>query len=102
MTQTRWAVDSAHETGLEIEGRRFSSNDEGGPMMCNLVCSSMGRHVHIDYCRTEGNTPCEGAELQHIRTQMVPSPNRAKDAVTHNLYWRRMGTLVTCLILIPR
>jgi hypothetical protein len=102
MTQTRWAVasDNADETGLEIEGRRFSSNDEGGPMMCNQVCSSMGRHVHIDYCRTEDNTSCEGAELQHIEKRMVPNPQRPKDAVTHSLYWRRMGTLViSCLVL---
>ena len=94
MTQTRWAVDNPDETGLEIEGRRFFSNDEGGPMMCNLVCSSMGRHVHIDYCRTEDNTPCEGAELQHIATRVVPDPDRPKDAITHSLYWRRVGTLV--------
>jgi len=60
-------------------------------MMCNLVCSSMGRHVHIDYCRTEENTPCKGAELQHIKTQMVPNPHEPKDAVTHSLYWRRLG-----------
>ena len=99
MTQTRWAVDNPDETGLEIEGRRFSSNDDGGPMMCNLVCSSMGRHVHIDYCRTD-NTPCEGTELQHIETRMVPKPQKPKDAVTHSLYWRRMGTLaVSSLIL---
>jgi hypothetical protein len=98
MTQTRWAVDSADEIGLELEGRRFSSNDEGGPMMCNLVCSSLGRHVHYDYCRTEENTPCEGAEVQHIETRMVPNPDKAKDAVTHSLYWRRMGTIVICLL----
>lgn len=102
MTQTRWAVasDNADETDLEIEGRRFSSNDEGGPMMCNLVCSSMGRHVHVDYCRTEDNTPCEGTELQHITKQMVPNPQRPKDVITHSLYWQRMGTLaISSLVL---
>jgi hypothetical protein len=98
MTQTRWAVDGADETCLELEGRRFSSNDEGGPMMCNLVCSSMGRHVHVDYCRTEENTPCEGAEIQHIETRMVPSPHKPKDAVIHGLYWRRMGTTIISLL----
>jgi hypothetical protein len=104
MTQTRWAVDNADETGLEIEGRRFFSNDEGGPMMCNLVCSSMGRHVHIDYCRTnsEDNRPCEGAELQHIETRMVPNPNTPKDAITHSLNWRRMGALVISCVIIFR
>jgi hypothetical protein len=94
MTQTRWAVDSPDKTGLELEGRRFSSNDEGGPMMCNLVCSSLGRHVHIDYCCTEENMPCVGAEVQHIEARMVPNPHKPKDAITHNLYWCRMGATV--------
>ena len=97
MTQTRWAIDGPDDTGLELEGRKFSSNDEGAPMMCNLVCSSMGRHVHIDYCRAGENALCDGAEVQHINARMVPDPNRPKDAITHNLHWRRLGTLDTCL-----
>jgi hypothetical protein len=57
-----------------------------------------GETLRIGYCRTEDNVPCEGAELQHIETRMVPNPNRPKDAVTHSLYWRRMGTLaISCL-----
>ena len=96
MTQTHWAVDGADETSLELGGRRFSSNDDGGPMMCNLVCSSMGRHVHIDYCRTEETTSCEGPEIRHLNTPMIPNPDKPKDSVTHSLYWRRMGTLDIC------
>ena len=95
--QTRWAVDGPDGVSLELGGRKFSSNDEGAPMMCNLVCSSMGRHVHIDYCRAEENGPCDGAEVQHITSRMVPDPDRPKDAVTHSLYWRRMGSLRTVL-----
>jgi hypothetical protein len=91
MTQTRWSVDGPDESGIELGGRKFSSNDEGAPMMCNLVCSSMGRHVHVDYCRAEENTPCEGAEVQHINSRMTPNPDKPKDAVTHSLHWRRMG-----------
>jgi hypothetical protein len=45
--KTRWSIDGPEDASLEIEGRRFSSNDEGAPMMCNLVCQAMGRHVHI-------------------------------------------------------
>ncbi|KAI9444050.1 hypothetical protein H4582DRAFT_1918931, partial [Lactarius indigo] len=89
MTQTRWAIDGPDDTGLELGGRKFSANDEGAPMMCNLVCSSMGRHVHIDYCRSRENAPCEGAEVQHINARMVPNPDKRKDAITHSLYWRR-------------
>ncbi|KAI9434861.1 hypothetical protein H4582DRAFT_2080533 [Lactarius indigo] len=91
MTQTRWAVDDPDGVSLELGGRKFPSNDEGAPMMCNLVCSSMGRHVHIDYCRAGASGPCDGAEVQHINTRMTPNPDRPKDAITHSLYWRRMG-----------
>ena len=92
MTQTRWAIDGPDEAGIELGGRKFSSNDEGAPMLCNLVCSSMGRHVHYDYCRRAGqNARCDGAEVQHINARMTPNPDKPKDAVTHSLYWRRMG-----------
>ena len=101
MTQTRWAIDGPDETGLELGGRKFSANDEGAPMMCNLVCSSMGRHVHIDFCRAGENARCSGAEVQHIGTRMVPDPDRPKDSVTHSLYWRRMGTLHTSFMGLP-
>jgi hypothetical protein len=94
MTQTRWAVDGPDGTAVELGGRRFSSNDEGAPMMCNLVCSSMDRHVHIDYCRREEGGPCDGAEVQHIDTRMIPNPDKPKDAITHGLYWRRMGECI--------
>ncbi|KAI9431851.1 hypothetical protein H4582DRAFT_1212017 [Lactarius indigo] len=91
MTQTRWAIDGPDDTRLELGGRKFSANDEGAPMMCNLVCSSMGRHVHIDYCRSRENAPYEGAEVQHINARMVPNPDKRKDAITHSLYRRNRG-----------
>lgn len=94
MSHTRWAVDGADGTSLELRGRKYSSNDDGAPMMCNLVCLAMGRHVHVDYCRAEEGTPCDGADVQHIPTRMVPDPDRLKDFVTHSLYWRRTGTLL--------
>ncbi|KAH9056527.1 hypothetical protein EDB87DRAFT_1221331 [Lactarius vividus] len=75
MTQTRWAIDGPDGTTLELGGRKFSSNDEGATMMYNLVCSSLGIHVHFDYCRSGGGRTCGDAE----------------DSVTHGLSWRRMG-----------
>ncbi|KAG2340542.1 hypothetical protein BDR05DRAFT_937722 [Suillus weaverae] len=92
MSSSRWAVDGPDDTGLEVEGRRFSSNDEGTPMMCNLVCQAVGRHIHIDYCRALDASTCNGNnEVQHISKRLVPNPERAKDYVTHNLFWRRAG-----------
>ncbi|KAG1764551.1 hypothetical protein EDD22DRAFT_883267 [Suillus occidentalis] len=92
MSSSRWAVDGPDDTGLEVEGRRFSSNDEGAPMMCSLICQALGRHVHIDYCRAEDAAACIGNnETQHISKRLVPNPERAKDCMTHNLFWRRAG-----------
>jgi hypothetical protein len=92
MSSSRWAVDGPDDTGLEVEGRRFSSNDEGAPMMCNLVCQALGRHIHIDYCRAQDAATCRGNnEVQHISKRLLPNPERAKDCVTHNLFWRRAG-----------
>ncbi|KAH8986525.1 hypothetical protein EDB86DRAFT_2809505 [Lactarius hatsudake] len=91
MTQTRWAVDGPDGTSLELAGRKFSSNDGGAPMMCNLVCSSQGRHVHIDYCRSGGSSTCRDTEVQHLSTRIAPDMYRPKDFVTHGLSWRRMG-----------
>ncbi|KAI6035782.1 hypothetical protein EDC04DRAFT_2880315 [Pisolithus marmoratus] len=93
MSRTRWTVDGPDDAAvLEIEGRRFSTNDEGAPMMCNLVCQAMGRHVHIDYCRSDQGVACVGNdELQHITRRLRPHPSRPKDYVTHNLFWKRSG-----------
>ncbi|KZP02990.1 hypothetical protein FIBSPDRAFT_769606, partial [Athelia psychrophila] len=89
MSQTRWAVEGPTDSTLELEGRKFSSNDDGAPMMCNLVCQAMGRHAHVEYCRAESGSSCGGSEVQHIPSRMVPEPDRNKDFVTHNLYWER-------------
>ncbi|KAG1848072.1 hypothetical protein DFJ58DRAFT_746884 [Suillus subalutaceus] len=92
MSSSRWAVDGPDDSGLEVEGRRFSSNDEGAPMMCNLVCQALGRHAHIDYCRAEDAASCIGNnEAQHIFKRLLPHPDRPKDFLTHNLFWRRSG-----------
>ncbi|KAI0062821.1 hypothetical protein BV25DRAFT_1885018 [Artomyces pyxidatus] len=91
MSRTRWAVDGPDGTTLELEGHKFSSNDEGAPMMCNIVCTSMGRHTHIDFCRAQDILSCDGPEVQHIHSRLTPDPDQPKDAITHSLHWRRMG-----------
>jgi hypothetical protein len=102
MTQTRWAVDGPDGTPLDLRGRQFSSNDEGAPMMCNLVCSSMGRHIHIDYCRAKDSGLCCDVEVQHLNERMTPNPNQAKDAITHRLHWLRMGGSTIPNLLVRR
>ena len=101
MTETRWSIEGSDGTGIELEGRKFSSNDEGAPMMCNLVCSSINRHIHFDYCRTQG-VACSGEEIQHIDARTTPNPDKPKDAITHQLYWRRMGKSSTFFLELPQ
>jgi hypothetical protein len=105
MSRTRWAVEGPERTTIKLKGRKYSSNDDGAPMMCNLVCLEMGRHVHVDYCRTgdrmppEDGTLCNVAEVEHIPARMFPHPNLPKDFVTHSLFWKRSGTFLYSTIL---
>ncbi len=91
MSQTKWAIDGSDDTSVELDGRTFASNDDGGPMLCNMVCMSMERHVHVDFCRGPAS---HNSETQHVNKRMSPNPNQAKDWITHALHWRRMGMLV--------
>ena len=90
MSKTRWVVDDPDGTGIEIEGHKFSSNDDGAPMLCSLVCQSMGRHVHVDICRGPDS---HNSETEHIEKKMSPKRALPKDWITHGLHWRRMGGL---------
>lgn len=99
MSNVRWSVDSPDEEGLEVEGRRFSTNDDGAPMMCNLVCQALGRHVHIDYCRAETPVECRANhEVQHVTRKLRPEPDQPKDFLTHNLFWKRSGKSILTFV----
>lgn len=91
MSNTKWAVDGGEGTVLEVGGRKFGMNDDGAPMLCSMYCRSMGRHAHIDWCRTDDHINCGGPEHEHIAAPMQPEPRKAKDWITHGLYWRRTG-----------
>lgn len=87
MPRTRWAVDGPEGSCNELGEHKFSSNDEGGPMLCNLQCMSKRRHVHIDDCRGDPHDP----EAVHINERIGPNPEQAKDWITHGLHWCRLG-----------
>ncbi|KAF8306077.1 hypothetical protein DL93DRAFT_2172249 [Clavulina sp. PMI_390] len=91
MEQTTWTLDGDDDAVREIQGRKFSSGDSGAPMLCSMVCKELGRHAHIAYCRSSNPRACSDREIQHITKRMAPEPHRAKDWITHNLYWARAG-----------
>lgn len=84
MSRARWTVDGPDDVPLEIEGCKFSTNDEleGAPMMRNLVCSAMGRRIHIDFCRADDEAACAGNnELEHLTKRIRPDPDKPKDVL---------------------
>jgi len=105
MSRVRWSVEGPEDAAFEVNGHKFATNDDGAPMMCNLYCADLGRHVHVDYCRSEEPATCSGAEIQHLSTRVRPDPERPKDWITHSLHWKRMGTSSSfwslVLLLIP-
>lgn len=90
MSKTRWAIEDP-DVVVELNGRKFGCDDDGAPMMCNLFCQEMGRHVHIDYCRTDSQVVCNGSDVHHINARLNPHPDRPKDWITHELFWKRSG-----------
>ena len=107
MLQTRWAIDSEDDAGvIELNGHKYSSGDEGAPMLCSLVCTTLARHIHFDYCRAREGELCRGEGVQHVRHQVYPDPEAPKDVITHELYWKRAGGTafrnMTCKLLRPR
>lgn len=90
MSKTRWALDDEDGT-IELNGHKFGADDDGAPMLCNLVCKEMGRHVHVDYCRAQADVSCQGEGVLHINDRMRPDPDKPKDWISHNLFWKRTG-----------
>jgi hypothetical protein len=87
MLRTRWAVDGPEGSFNKLSGHKLSSNDDDTPVLCNLKCMSVGRHLHIDDCRGDPHGP----EVVHINERILPNLEQAKDLITHSLYWRRLG-----------
>jgi hypothetical protein len=61
---------------------------------CSMVCENMGRHVHVDFCRSDDPSTCAAAGLEHSTTRMQPEPDRPKDWISHKLYWQRTGRCI--------
>lgn len=92
MSKTKWAIDGPAGTTLDVDGHKFGSEDDGAPMMCNLVCTNMGRHAHLDFCHAPDTAQCTGADIAHISGQRLnPEPARSKDWISHTLFWKRSG-----------
>ncbi|RUO97180.1 hypothetical protein BC936DRAFT_140849 [Jimgerdemannia flammicorona] len=84
-------VFSAVDDEFEHEGFKFNTGDRGSAFLCKMFCKSLGRHRHVDYCKSEEHASCNTEGTQHITKRIDPNPDRAKDYVKHALYWKRTG-----------
>jgi hypothetical protein len=88
MQQTEWIVDGDDNTALDLEGRKYATGDSGAPMLCSLLCKTMGRHVHVAPCRAEIGEECQEDGVEHI---LQPNAQEEYDWITHRLFWARSG-----------
>ena len=109
MEQTKWFLEE-ETAGIEVGGHKYGSGDSGAPMLCSLVCKSMGRHAHVADCVAGEDGGCAGgSEVEHIATTrkhgvndlmdwISYNPHRKKsiscavDWVSHNLHWKKSGS----------
>lgn len=99
MEHTAWAIEGDADAAVELQGRKFAAQDGGAPQLCSSICRDLGRHAHIVYCRNEKG-PCQEPESEHITKPMVPNPHKAKDWVSHKVFWARTGEPHVFLIFV--
>ena len=87
-------MDGDDSDVIELQGHKFATTDTGAPMLCSLFCTAQGRHTHIDFCRALSAGECRDPEVSHITVPIQPNPEKAKDWVTHELHWQRLGMCV--------
>ena len=89
MSNTVWFVHGDDDDTVEVEGRKFAAGDSGAPMLCNMVCKSLRRHIHVDSCRADDDGVCGGGPgVQHIDE---PNSPEQQDLISHRLFWDRSG-----------
>jgi len=90
MSNTAWFTHGDNKDAVEVEGRKYAAGDSVGPMLCSLVCKSLGRHVHVGTCRSaDGDGVCGvGSGIQHMGH---PNRDTKKDWISHRVFWGRSG-----------
>jgi len=89
MSNTVWFVHGDDDGTVEVEGRKYAAGDSGAPMLCNMVCKSLRRHIHVDSCRADDDGVCGGGPgVQHIDDTTSPEK---QDLISHRLFWDRSG-----------
>ncbi len=63
-----------------------------GPLM--VQTKKVSRWEDDGYCRAKTPAECRlNNEVEHITKKLQPEPDRPKDFLTHNLFWKRSGKL---------
>jgi hypothetical protein len=91
MKRTKWIIENDGEA--VIHNRRYTTGDEGIALLCTIVCSETGRHVHVDQCRAPPGQCGGEEELEHITGATGHRGREVSecDWVAHRLFWDRTG-----------
>ncbi|KAJ3115004.1 hypothetical protein HDU96_001355 [Phlyctochytrium bullatum] len=77
---------------FQFGAHKFNRNDSGKCFLCQLHCKDLKRHHHVDWCRHPDQPHlCKRDGCSHINHKLNPDPDRPKDMVTHETYWKRSG-----------
>ena len=98
MSNTAWLIHGDNEDTVEVEGRKYAAGDSGAPMLCSLVCKSLGRHIHVGTCRSvDGDGACGGGSgIQHMDH---PNRDTKEDWISHRVFWERNGEYIIPFIM---
>ena len=89
MVNAVWFVHGDDDGTVEVEGRKYAAGDSGDSMLCNMVCKSLQRHIHVDSCRAGDDRECGGGPgIQHIDDT---TSSKKEDLVSHRIFWDRSG-----------
>ncbi|CAG8440721.1 9944_t:CDS:10, partial [Cetraspora pellucida] len=84
MVQTEFTTED-NDNEFVYGGHKLKAGDEG-----TFHCKELGRHRHIDYCNNVDECKLNQG-LQHINGRVHPNPEKAKDFMSHGLFWERTG-----------
>ncbi|KAG8834731.1 hypothetical protein FRC17_007455 [Serendipita sp. 399] len=88
MENSEWLIEGSEDAILELQGRIYGTGDSGAPMLCSMVCKSLGRHVHISRCRAEDAESCNDPDVEHVEQKNALVEY---DWISHKTFWARSG-----------
>lgn len=82
---------------IDLDDRKYKTDELGIAEMCKLYCSKMGQeYVHYLDCEQGDAAKCVHAgdskdQRRHCTRELVPKPDKEIDEVLHDQHWKTLG-----------